>query len=54
MIGMPHLYGEECQMLLDITLYGERKFCLPTGYLTFSDEASVVGRRTCRPMARGE
>lgn len=41
LLEMPHLHEEEFQMLLDMTLYKERKFSLPISYLTSSSEVTV-------------
>lgn len=38
---MPHLHEEKTQVLLDMTLEGERKVNLATSYVTCSEEVKV-------------
>lgn len=52
-LRMPHLYEEEFQVLLDVTLSGERKFNQATGYM-ISPGGTKVGVQdylTYRPRA---
>lgn len=48
---MPHLREEEFQVLLDITLQGERNSNLATGYMTSSNRQTWGYREACRPGA---